>query len=372
MPGVLIAVVGATVVSAVFDLAARTGIAVVGALPQGLPAVTLPALDLTEISALLPAAIGIALVSATDMSVLSRTFAVRGGYEVEPNRELFALGGANAATGFFSGFPISSSATRTPVAESAGAKSQLTGVVGALAVLALLVFAPSLLAALPSAALGAVVMAAALSLVDLQVFRRLWRQRRSEFALALASFAGVAFIGVIEGIFLAIVLSLLAFLRRSWWPHDAVLGRAEGVKGYHDLTYYPDARQIPGLILYRFDGPLFFANAEVFRKRILDRIAMADQRVVWVVVAAEPITDVDTTAAEAIEALIEELSKMGVTLAFAELKDFVKDRLRRYGTLATIGEDRCYPTVGRAVDAYLVASGEAWVDWEEAGIPPRT
>lgn len=372
VPGVLVAVVGATVVSAALDLAAKAGITVVGPLPQGLPDVTLPRLSLSDLTALLPAAIGIALVSATDMSVLSRTFAARGGYKVEPNRELFALGGANAAAGLFSGFPISSSATRTPVAESAGAKTQLTGVVGALAVIALLVFAPSLLAALPSAALGAVVMAAALSLVDIDVFRRLWRQRPSEFVLAIASFAGVAFIGVIQGIFLAIVLSLLAFLRRSWWPHDAVLGRAEGVKGYHDLHYYPDARQVPGLLLYRFDGPLFFANAEVFRERILERIGAAEPRVRWVVVAAEPITDVDTTAAEAIESLIEELSVMGITLAFAELKDFVKDRLRLYGTLARIGEDHCYPTVGRAVDAYLVASGETWVDWEEAGIPPRT
>jgi high affinity sulfate transporter 1 len=371
IPGVLIAVVGATVVSWALDLAARTGIAVLGPLPRGLPEFAIPPLDLADMGALLPAAIGIALVSAADMSVLSRTFAARGGYEVDPNRELFALGVANSAAGLFSGFSVSSSATRTPVAEAAGARTQLTGVVGALAIVALLVLAPNLLSPLPEATLGAVVISAALSLVDIPVFRRLWHERPSEFALAFASFAGVAFVGVIEGIFFAVALSLLAFLRRAWWPHDAVLGRAEGVKGYHDLTYYPDARQIPGLVLYRFDGPLFFANADVFRRRILERVAGAQTRVRWVVVAAEPITDVDTTAAEALGALVEELGTRGVILAFAELKDFVKDRLRRYGTLAVIGEDHCYPTVGRAVDAYLVASGESWVDWEEAGVPPR-
>ncbi len=307
IPGVLVAVVGATVVSAVLDLEGKAGIAVVGPLPQGLPSFALPPLSVTDLSDLLPAAIGIALVSATDMSVLSRTFAARGGYVVDPNHELAALGGANVAAGLFSGFPVSSSATRTPVAESAGAKTQLTGVVGALAIVAMLLFAPALLASLPSAALGAVVMAAALSLVDLAAFRRLWRLRRSEFALAFASFAGVAFVGVIQGIFLAVVLSLLAFLRRAWWPHDAVLGRAEGVKGYHDLAYYPDARQIPGLVLYRFDGPLFFANADVFRGRILERVRRSEPKARWVVVAAEPITDVDTTASEMIESLLEEL-----------------------------------------------------------------
>jgi len=372
VPGVLVAVVGATVVSGVLDLATRAGIVVLGPLPQGLPKFSIPTFDLGDISALLPAAIGIALVSAADTSVLSRAFAARGGYQVDANRELFALGTSSGASGFFSGFPVSSSSSRTPVAEAAGAKTQLTGVVGALAIVALLLFAPSLLSALPQATLGAVVMAAALSLVDTATFRRLWVQRRSEFWLAFASFAGVAFIGVIPGIFLSVGLSLLAFLRRAWWPHDAVLGRAQGVKGYHDLSYYPDARQVPGLVLYRFDGPLFFANADVFRARVLDRARAARPPARWVVVAAEPITDVDTTAAEMIESLLVELEGMGVTLAFAELKDFVKDRLRSYGTLARIGEDHCYPTVGRAVDAYLAATGEEWIDWEEAGIPPRT
>jgi len=365
VPGILVAVVGSTVVSAVFGLAERSGIAVVGSLPVGLPPVTLPPIDSGDILALIPAALGIALVSATDMSVLSRTFSIRRGEEVDQDRELVALGGANLATGLFSGMPISSSASRTPVAEAAGAQTQLTSVVGALAIAALLVAAPGLLVDLPTATLAAVVIAAGLSLVDVDSMARLWRVRSSEFWLALASFLGVALVGVIEGVFFAVALSLLKFVRRAWSPHDAVLGRADGVKGYHDLTYYPGARQVPGLILYRFDAPLFFANADVFRDRIRERIATAESPVRWVVVAAEPITDVDTTAAAMLDALQEELTTAGITLAFAEVKDPIRARLRRYGALLRVPDELFFPTVGTAVSGYIRASGESWTDWEE-------
>jgi MFS superfamily sulfate permease-like transporter len=326
--------------------------------------------DLGDLVALLPAAAGIALVTAADTIVLSRTFAVRNGYEADPNHELAAVGTANIAAGFFAGYPVSSSASRTAVAEAAGTRTQLTGVVGALAIAALVVLAPGLVADLPASALAAVVIAAAMSLADPGAFVRLWRQRPGELALALVTFLGVVVLGVIEGIFLAVLLSVLAFLRRAWWPHDAVLGRATGVKGYHDLRYYPEARQVPGLVLYRFDAPLLFFNGEAFRQRVLDQVVRAEPPARWVVVAAEPITDVDTTAAAALELLLEELATAGVTLAFAELKDPVKARLRRYGTMAMIGEDRCFPTVGTAVDAYVEATGETWVDWEEAGPEP--
>ena len=306
IPGTLVAVVGATVVSAALDLASRAGIAVVGVLPPGLPGLSIPPLDPALILALLPAAVSIALVSATDMTVLSKAYAARGDYEVDENRELIGLGAANVAAGLFGGFAVSSSATRTPVAEAAGARTQLTGVVGAAVIAVLLVLAPGLLAALPIATLGAVVIAAGLSLVDLETFARLWRVRRNEFAFALASFLGVALVGVVQGVLFAVVLSLLAFVQSAWQPHDAVLGRAHRVKGYHDLRYYPGARQIPGLLLYRFDAPLFFANGEAFARRIRERIAGAPVPVRWVVIAAEPITDVDTTAAEAIEKLLDE------------------------------------------------------------------
>jgi MFS superfamily sulfate permease-like transporter len=186
--------------------------------------------------------------------------------------------------------------------------------------------------------------------------------------LALATFAGVALIGVIEGVFLAVGLSLVRFIQRAWWPHDAVLGRADGVKGYHDVAFYPDARQIPGLVLYRFDAPLFFANAEVFRDRVRERIADSSDPVQWVVVAAEPITDVDTTAAAVLDQVKEELDRRGITLAFAELKDPIRAKLRRYGALADLPDALVFPTVGTAVSAYVRASGLDWTDWEdEAG-----
>lgn len=375
VPGILIAVVGSTVISAVLDLATRSGIAVVGPLPMGLPPLSLPPLVLSDILAVAPAAFGIALVAATDTSILSRAFSSRRGEEVSQDRELLALGGANLATGFFTGMPVSSSSSRTPVAEAAGAQSQMTAVVAAVAVAVGLVAAPGVLADLPTATLAAVVIAAGLSLVDVGSMVRLWRLGSSEFWLALASFLGVALIGVIEGVFLAVALSLLAFIRRAWWPHDAVLGRADGVKGYHDLTYYPDARQVPGLVLYRFDAPLFFANADVFRDRVRERIAGAGAPVRWVVIAAEPITDVDTTAAAMLDRLAGELEDAGITLGFAELKDPVRDRMRRYGALERIRDDRIFPTVGTAVSAYVRDSGASWTDWEEddrGAAPPAT
>jgi high affinity sulfate transporter 1 len=365
-PAVLIAVLATTLVSILLDLPARAGIAVVGALPAGLPEFRIPPLALQDALALLPAAIGIVLVSATDTSVLSRSLAARRRERVDQDRELVALGGANIAAAFFSGFPISSSQSRTPVAATAGARTQLTGIVGASAIALILLAGPDLLAALPISVLAAVVIAAALTLVDVRSIAQLWRARPSEFRQAIASFLGVALIGVIEGILLAVAFSLLLFIRRAWRPHDAILGRADGVKGYHDLTYYPEARQIPGLLLYRFDAPLFFANADVFRDRIRDRIAAAPGPIRWVVVAAEPITDIDTTAAAMLEELHEELTADGITLAFAELKDPVRGRLRAYGTLERLGDVRLYPTVGASVSGYRRETGAPWTDWEEA------
>ena len=364
VPGIFIAVVGATVISAALDLQA-SGVKVVGTLPTGLPPLSIPLVSLGDVLALIPAALGIALVAATDTSVLSRTFAIRRHEEVDSDRELIALGGANFATGLFSGMPVSSSASRTPVAEAAGAQTQLTGVVGALAIASLLVFFPGLLAALPQSVLAAVVISAALTLVDIPFMVRLWRIGSGEFWLALASFLGVAFVGVIQGVFLAVGLSLVAFIRRAWSPHDAVLGRADGVKGYHDLTFYPEARQVPGLLLYRFDAPLFFANADVFRARLRERIKDAGQPIRWVVVAAEPITDVDTTAASMLDDLVEELDGREITLALAELKDPVRERLRRYGALERVPDAHIFPTVGTAVSGYLHETGQAWHDWEE-------
>jgi high affinity sulfate transporter 1 len=366
--GIFGAAVVTTVLTAVAGLA-LAGVDVVGPLPQGLPRLSIPAVSLDDLVAMLAGGLAIAVVSLADTSVLSRTFALRGGQRVDQDQELIALGAANLGAAVVGGFPISASASRTPVAEAAGGRTQLTGIVGALAITGLLVLAPGLTANLPQPTLAAIVIVAATSLVDVGGVRRLWVQRRSEFGLSLACFIGVAVSGVVTGIFLAVFLALALFFWRAWRPHAAILGRVEGLKGYHDVTRYPEARQIDGLLLFRWDAPLFFANAEAFREAIEDAIETSRTPVRWVVVAAEPVTDVDMTAADVLVELLDTLDRDHIALRFAELKDPVKDRLRRYGLLARVGEDAFYPTVGTAVDGYVKASGIEWVDWEERGAP---
>jgi high affinity sulfate transporter 1 len=370
VPGVMVAVVVGIAAVALFDLDTE-GVKVIGVLPEGLPTLALPTVDLADLAALFSGALGIALVAVADTTVLSQSLAAQRNETVDPNQELRALGLANLAAGLFQGFAISSSASRTPVAVAAGARSQLTPLVGALTIALLLVFAPGALRDLPLPMLAAIVITAAIGLIDVAAVRRLYRVRRSEFVLWLAAFGGVALLGVLAGIFVAILLSLADFVRRAWRPHDAVLGREDELKGYHDIDRHPSARLIPGLLLYRFDAPLFFANAGYFRRRVRRLVAEAAQPVRWVVVAAEPVTDVDTTAADTLRQLLQELRQAQVTLAFAELKGPVKDRLRRYGLFEAIGPDRFYPTVGTAVDGYVEATGTTWVDWEERSPEPR-
>jgi MFS superfamily sulfate permease-like transporter len=355
---------------ALLDLEAE-GVQVVGVLPGGLPTPALPSFDPAALGALFSGALGIALVAVADTTVLSQSLAAQRDETVDPNQELRALGAANLAAGLFQGFAISSSSSRTPVAVAAGARSQLTPLVGAVTIALLLVLAPGALRDLPLPMLAAIVITAAIGLIDVAAVRRLYRVRRSEFVLWLAAFGGVALLGVLVGIFIAILLSLGDFVRRAWRPHDAVLGREDELKGYHDIDRHPSARLIPGLLLYRFDAPLFFANAGWFGRRVRRLVAEAAHPVRWVVVAAEPITDIDTTAADSLRQLLEELRAEQVTLAFAELKGPVKDRLRRYGLFEAVGPDRFFPTVGTAVDGYVEATGTAWVDWEERPAGPR-
>lgn len=369
IPGVLVAVVAATVAVGIFGLAERYDLSVVGPLPQGLPSFAVPGVSADELPALAAAAVGIALVSFADTSVLSRTFAIRGGYRVDANQELVALGTANVAGGLFQGFSVSSSSSRTPVAEAAGARTQLTGVVGAVAIALMLLFFPNLVRNLPNSALAAVVITAALGLIEAAGVRKLYRMRKTEFALSIACFLGVAVIGVIEGIFIAVALALLDFIRRAWRPYDAVLGRVDGLKGYHDVSRYPDAKRVPGLVLFRWDAPLFFANAEEFAQRVRQAIASSPTPARWVIVAAEPVTDLDTTAADVLWELEGELAAEGVDLRFAEMKDPVKDRLKRYALYERFGDDHFYPTVGEAVNAYVDATGVEWTDWEDRAAP---
>jgi high affinity sulfate transporter 1 len=372
VPGVLIAAVGGTIVTGVLGLAATYDVPVVGALPQGLPGFGFPDVTIEELTSMVAGGLAIAVVSMADTSVLSRTFAGRSGLRVDQDQELRALGAANIGSGLFSGFSISASASRTPVAQQAGSKTQLTGVVGALAIVALLLFVPGLTTNLPQSVLAAIVMTACLSLVDLEGLIRLWRLRRSEFALSMTAFLGVAAVGVVLGIFLSVALALAAFVWRAWRPYSAILGRVDGMKGYHDVTRYPEARRVDGLVLFRWDAPLFFANAELFREQIEAALSSAPTPTKWVVVAAEPVTDVDMTAADMLAELIASLEATGMSLRFAELKDPAKDRLKRYGLFEALGAHAFFPTVGSAVDAYLTESGIDWVDWEDrdAAVPP--
>lgn len=364
LPGILIAVVAATGVVAAFGLAKR-GVSVLGPLPQGLPSPRLPLAHVDDLVPILMGGVAVALVSFADTSVLSRTYAARLRTPVDPNQEMVGLGVANLAAAFFQGFPISSSSSRTPVAEAAGARTQLTGVVGALAIALLLVLAPNLLQHLPHTALAAVVIASAIGLIEVSDLRRIYRIQRWEFWLSIACFAGVAVFGAIPGIGLAIVIAVIEFLWDGWRPHSAVLGRVERVKGYHDITRYPEARLIPGLVLFRWDAPLFFANAELFHERVLDAIANSPTPARWLVVAAEPVTSVDVTAADVVCELDDTLHDAGIELCFAEMKDPVKDKLKRFGVFKRFGEQTFFATLGEAVSAYRATHPVEWIDWED-------
>ena len=353
VPGLLIAVVGATIVVGVLGLDHSAGVKVLGPLPQGLPSFDLPWIGFADLQHVVIGGCAVALVAFADTSVLSRTYAARTRSHVDPNQEMVGLGAANLAAGVFQGFPISSSSSRTPVAEAAGARTQLTGLVGAAAVATLLLVAPDLLKSLPNSALAAVVIASAIGLFEFHDLRRIFRIQRWEFWLSMLCFAGVAAFGVIPGIGLAIVVSVIEFLWDGWRPHDAVLGRVDGIRGFHDLKRYPQARLIPGLVLFRWDAPLFFANAEFFHQRVLDAVAQSPTSVRRIVVTAEPVTSIDVTSADMLAELEESLRVSGVERRFAEMKDPVKDKLRRFELLERFGAGRFHATVDEAVDAYL-------------------
>jgi high affinity sulfate transporter 1 len=361
IPGLLIAVVGATIAVGVLGLDASAGVKVLGPLPQGLPSFVLPWVGFADLAQIVIGGCAVAMVSFADTSVLSRTYAAKTRSHVDPNQEMIGLGAANLAAGLFQGFPISSSSSRTPVAEAAGSKTQLTGVVGALAVALLVLLAPNLLQDLPNSALAAVVIAAAIGLFEFADLRRIFRIQRWEFWLSIVCFVGVAVFGAIPGIGLAIVIAVMEFLWDGWRPHYAVLGRVDGIRGYHDIKRYPDARLIPGLLLFRWDAPLFFANAELFHQRVLEAVASSPTPVRRIIVAAEPVTSIDVTSADMLTELVRALQASRIELRFAELKDPVKDKLKRFELFERFGAEHFYPTMGAAIDAYLE---EHAVDWK--------
>jgi high affinity sulfate transporter 1 len=350
VPGVLIAVVGATVVVNVFDLADQ-GVAVVGDLPQGLPRPELPWTGIEDIGPLALAAVGIVLVSLADTIAVSTAFAARRDEYVDPDREIVAVGIANAVTGLFRGFPISASSSRTAVAVEAGAGSQVAGLIGAVVVALLLVLAPGLVRDLPISALAAVVIVAAIHLVDLSTLRRLAHARPTSLVLSVAATLGVVFLGVLEGVIVAVGLSILFFFRRYWWPEEGQLGRVPGLRGWHNVERFPAAEMVPGVVLYRFEAPLFFANATVFGERVRELVRHADPPAHHVVLQCEAITDIDVTAADVLAALDRELAEQGTQLVFVELRDRLRDLLAAYDLHGDVDEGPFYRSVKEALEA---------------------
>ena len=370
VPAVLIMVVLAIAATSVFSLADH-GVSLVGVLPKGFPPLTIPSVRLSDLGPLFAGALGIALVSLADTISTASAFAARTGQEIRGNGEMIGIGAANLAAGLFQGFPVSTSGSRTAVAERSGAKTQLTGVTGAVLIILMIVFVPGLFRNLPQPALAAVVITASLSLADIPGTVRLWRQRKAEFLLSVAAFLGVALLGVLPGIAIAVALSILNVFRRAWWPYDTVLGRVAGLEGYHDVHSYPDAQHLPGLVIYRFDGPLFFANAKTLRDEVR-RLARADPPPRWILIAAEPVTDVDTTASDMLTELDEALNAQGVSLVFAELKDPVRDKIERYGLTRTIDPHHFFPTVEAAIAAFRGETGAQWTDRADQPVPGQS
>ncbi len=360
VPWVLFAVLGSIAVVATLDLA-DDGVAVVGALPRGIPRPSFPTVGWDDLWPLTVGALAVAVVSMADTAALSRSVSAKRGERVDQNREAVGLGASNVLTGLFQGFPMSASSSRTMVAETVGSKSQVTGLMAAGLIVVLLIGANEALADLPSSVLAAIVIVASFRLFDLGTIVWLARVRRTDFLASVLAMGGVVLIGVLGGLAIAIGASVAVFVWKRWRPHVAVLGRIRGRKGYHDVERHPTAYRVPGLLLFRFDAPLFFANAPYFEQCLMEALDEADGTINRVVVSGAPMTDIDTTGAEALGQVLDELDRRGVDFAFAGLKGPVKDRLRRYGLFDRIGEHRFYSTLGRAVMTYA----------DETGAPPR-
>ncbi len=368
IPGVLLAVLVSVAAVPLLHLTER-GVTVIGSLPRGFPPFAVPVVRAGDVAPLVVGALGITLVAVTDTISTAAAFARRNGTTLDGNGELVGIGTANVLAGLFHGFPVSTSASRTAVAEAAGSRTQLTGLLGAAAIVVLLVAAPGALADVPFPTLAAIVLVASVSLADLPGLARLWRQRRIDCALSVAATLGVLLLGVLPGIAVAVALSILDVFRRAWWPHQAVLGKPDDVPGFHDVSRYPDAERLPGAVIFRFDAPLFFANARTFGEQVR-ALADADPAPRWIVIAAEPITDVDTTAADLLEELDGDLNARGIDLVFAELKDPVRAKLERYGLTRTIAPAHFFPTLTAAAKAYRAAFGGDWQPPGEASPPP--
>ncbi len=350
-PGPLMAMVLAAVAVTVLDVD-QMGVDTVGAVPRGLPPASIPDFSTIDLSTLLPAALGVTIVAYTDNIVTARAFAARRGEEIDARQEFLALGAANLGAGMFSGFPVSSSGSRTVIGDAVGSRTQLYSLVAAAGVLLTLLFLGPALSTFPLAALGALVIFAALRLIDFAELRRIARFRRSELFLALATTASVLIFDVLYGIAVAVALSILELLRRIARPHDGILGYVPGLAGMHDIDDYATGRQVPGLLVYRYDAPLFFANAEDFKRRALAAVDAADPPVEWFLLNAEANTEIDLTAVDALEQVRKTLAERGIVYALARVKMDLRENLAPTGFIDRIGEDRVFMTLPTAVAAY--------------------
>ncbi|MCX5381454.1 SulP family inorganic anion transporter [Streptomyces sp. NBC_00091] len=351
LPGPLVVLLLATAVVTVFALDEDQGIDVIGAVPSGLPGFALP--RLTDLADLVLPALGVLLVGYTDVVLTARAFARHDDpHRLDANRELLALGAANLGAGVLHGFPVSSSASRTALADSSGARTQVYSLAGAACVAAVLLFLGPLLTHTPAAALGAIVVYAAVRLVEVSEFRRLAAFRRRELLLAIGCTLGVLALGILYGVLVAVALSVIDLLARVARPHDAVLGIVPGLAGMHDVDDYPTARTVPGLLIYRYDSPLFFANAEDFRRRAMAAVDVQDGPVDWFVLNTEANVEVDITALDAVEALRAELVERDVVFALARVKQELRESLDAYGLTAAVGANRIYPTLPTAIAAF--------------------
>jgi MFS superfamily sulfate permease-like transporter len=355
--GTIVTVAAAVAITALSGLQDR--VPMVGEIPRGLPTPALGGLEWPDVGALTGAAFGVTLIAFADTIALSRVYAARQQENVGGNQEMVGLGIANIAGGLFGGFPVSASGSRTPVAEQAGARTQLAHVLSAVLIVAFMLLAPWAPRYLPEAVLAAVVMVAALGLLDVGGYLRLWRMDRMDAMLSTATLLGVFLVGVLEGLGVAIGLAFVAFVVRAWRPYRTELGLVSGTRGYHDLQRHPEASRVPGVLILRFDAPLFFVNAGLFNQWVRRSVGIALRQVraeggiqpSTLVLAAEPITDLDTTAAEELADVDDWLAGQGINLVLAELKGPVKDTLERFGMGARFGPERFAPTVGAAVDA---------------------
>jgi SulP family sulfate permease len=350
VPAPLVAVIVAIIVSSLFNLE-ELGVAVVGQIPSGLPSLQIPQVGLADFRILLPAALALAVLIFADELLVARVFSRRNRYNLDPNQELTALGAANISCGFFQSFAIGASSSRTVVNDDMGGKSQMVGLIAAGLVVVFLLYLTSLLQNLPKVVLGAIIIVAAASLIDLREFRSLNLIRHSEFYLSMLTLFGVLVIGIVAGIAIAIAFSLAEFILRIYRPHTSVLGTGEGVDGYHMIAPGGYNQVSPGLIVYGFNAPLFFANAPYLLDQVRDLILTADPPVKCLLLDAEAIPDIDTTAADTLKELHQELQENGTHLAIARANKPLRETMRLTGLENLIGVNNFYPSVRNGVEA---------------------